>query len=205
MKDDHAARTDLSLIARMGDSRFRSQAWADFLERYTRVFYAWFRHWGIEPAIMEDVLQETTIRILGEIRIYEHRRDGSFRAWLKTLARSAWQQLIREAERAGARRKADFWVAVKTCRLDSDTAENHLMALFDQMANRELVDLAHSQVRSRVESETWESYRLVELEQKAVPEVLAAQQITPGTLYSRIYRVRRLLKKELEILDEPAH
>lgn len=203
MIDNHSAQTDLSLLARMGDSRFRSQAWSDFLERYTRVFFAWFRHWGVDPAIMEDVFQETTIRVLGDIRMFEHRRDGSFRAWLHVLARNAWQQLIRDAERAGAGHKAKFWLAVKSRQLDTNKAERHLIELFDLMATRELVDLAHSRVRLRVDPEIWETYRLVVLQQTPVPEVLAAQEITAAALYNRIYRVRKLLKEEMDRLEGP--
>jgi len=88
-EDKSSIHTDLSLLERMGDSRYQSQAWLDFLDRYTRLFFAWFRHWGVEPAIMEDVLQDTMIRILGDINGFEHERAGSVRTWIRTLAHSS--------------------------------------------------------------------------------------------------------------------
>jgi DNA-directed RNA polymerase specialized sigma24 family protein len=199
--DQSLLNTDLSLIQRLGDSRYRSQAWSEFLERYTRLFFSWFRHWGVEPSIMEDVLQETMIRILGDIRGFEHQNSGSFRSWMRALAHNSWNQLLLDAERHLAQRKVSPLQAQHLNLLHSRVAENHLIELFDLMAARELVDLAHSRVRSRVDAETWETYSLITLQHKQVADVTESQKITTTQLYNRIYRVRKLLKTELENLE----
>lgn len=197
-------QTDLSLLERMGDSRYRSQAWADFLERYTRLFFAWFRRWGVDPAMMEDLLQETMIRILCDIKGFEHQKSGSFRAWMRVLARNSWNQLLLDGERGGAQRKFDLARAAEVGLLKSKRAKDNLLELFDMMATRELVDMAHSRVRLRVDADTWETYRLVTLQQKAADEVSLLQKINITQIYNRIYRVRKLLKEEMETLDGPA-
>ncbi|RLT16723.1 MAG: sigma-70 family RNA polymerase sigma factor [Planctomycetota bacterium] len=79
------SHTHLSLLDRMGDSRYRADAWSVFIDRYTELFYLWFKHWGVDPHAMEDVLQESMVRILGNIDSFHHNRHGSFRAWLKTV------------------------------------------------------------------------------------------------------------------------
>lgn len=196
--------TDLSLLERMGDSRYRSQAWVEFLERYTRLFFAWFRRWGIDPGMMEDVLQETMIRILGDIQGFEHQKRGSFRAWMRSLARNSWKQMLLDAERSAAKRKLDVPRAKQLGMLQSQAAENDLVELFDVMTTRELLEMAHSRVRLRVDSETWETYGLVAHQQKLIDEVVAMQKITITQVYNRLYRVRKLLKKEMEAIDGPA-
>jgi hypothetical protein len=77
--------TDLSLLERLGDSRYRSHAWSEFIDRYTFLIFDWLRRWDVDPHSMEDVLQETLMRILGNIKSFERRQNGSFRAWLKQL------------------------------------------------------------------------------------------------------------------------
>ena len=44
------SHTDLSLLERMGDSRYRADAWSVFVDRYTELFFTWFvtvqsRYW----------------------------------------------------------------------------------------------------------------------------------------------------------------
>ncbi len=194
--------TDMSLLERLGDSRYRSHAWVEFLDRYTRLFFSWFRHWGVDPGIMEDVLQETMIRILGDIKRFEHQNSGSFRAWMSALAHNSWSQLNTDAERHLAMRRIDPRYAAELSHLRTPIAEDHLIGLFDVMATRELIDMAHSRVRTRVEPETWETYCLITLQNKEADEVLKIQQITTSQLYNRLYRVPSQLKSELEFLDK---
>jgi len=189
----------------MGDSRFRSQAWLDFLDHYTRLFFSWFRSWGVDPASMEDVLQETMIRILGNIESFEHQRSGSFRAWMRSLARNSWSQIVSDSERQMARLETDPEVFDKLEKLSSRLAKNQLIEMFDAMATREIIDLAHCRVRRQVDPDTWNTYSLVTLQNKPVNEALASLNIEPTCLYNRIYRVRKLMKEEMDKLEYPVN
>lgn len=204
MGDESNYATDLSLLERMGDSRYRNQAWLDFLDQYTRLFFSWFRSWGVDPVIMEDVLQETMIRILGDLESFEHQRSGSFRAWMRTLARNSWSQFVSDSERQLARSKPDTDVFERIEKLSSKIAQNHLMELFDAMATREILDMAHSHVRRQVDAETWETYSLVTLQYRSAHEVMESLKIDATTLYNRIYRVRRMIREEMKKLNGPA-
>lgn len=203
MGDKSTFTTDLSLLERMGDSRFRSQAWLEFLDHYTRLFFSWFRSWGVEPSTMEDVLQETMIRILGDIESFSHQRSGSFRAWMRALARNSWSQIITDTERQRSMLETDVEVFEKLEKLSSRLAKNHLIELFDAMATHEIIDLAHSRVRRQVDTDTWDTYSLITLQHKPVNEALALLKIDPTRLYNRVYRVRKLMKEEMDKLDCP--
>jgi RNA polymerase sigma factor (sigma-70 family) len=204
LDEQNHSQTDLSLLDRMGDSRYRSDAWAVFVNRYTRLFIAWFRRWGVDPHTMEDVLQETLMRVLSDIKFFERRKHGSFRSWLKTLAHNSWSQLIIDTERQLAQRDIDPARVQNWGLLRTKSAEEHLMKLLDDLANKELLSMAHSRVRLRVDLQTWETYRGVVMEQSAIPDVAATLMIPASQIYSNIFRVRRMLKEELQELDSPS-
>jgi RNA polymerase sigma factor (sigma-70 family) len=204
LDEQNHSQTDLSLLDRMGDSRYRSDAWAVFVNRYTRLFIVWFRRWGVDPHTMEDVLQETLMRVLSDIKFFERRKHGSFRSWLKTLAHNSWSQLIIDTERQLAQRDIDPARVQNWGLLRTKSAEEHLMKLLDDLANKELLSMAHSRVRLRVDLQTWETYRGVVLEQSAIPDVAATLMIPASQIYSNIFRVRRMLKEELQELDSPS-
>ena len=123
--------TNFSLLERMGDSRYRSQAWGSFLARYTRLFYLWFMHWGIDPHSMDDVLQKTLIRVLGNLKTFDRRQHGGFRAWLKALARHSSCQLMEDSHRQLARRETDAVRRQNWSRISSRLASDDLELLFD--------------------------------------------------------------------------
>ena len=204
MQEKTYTQTDLSLLERMGDSRYRSQAWLDFLDRYTRLFFTWFRQWGVDPACMEDVLQETMVRILGDINRFEHQGSGSFRTWMRTLAHNSWSQLVKDTKRQMAQRQIKAIHPAQIDNLCTKLAERHLMDLFDELATSELIDTAYSYVRRKIDPETWETYFLVNFQNISVEDVMASQNINSTQVYNRIYRVRKLLKEEMEKLDSPS-
>ena len=204
LNEQSFSQTDLSLLERMDDSRFRSRAWKEFLHRYTRLFYAWFHRWGVEPQSMDDVLQETILRVLGNLKSFDHRRHGSFRAWLKTLANSSWKQLVADTTRQLAQRQANPLRAASWLQQESSVAEDSLMLLFDEWATEEILNMAQSRVEQRIDPETWATYRMVVLEERLVESVIEQSGIAAGTVYSRLFRVRRMLQEEMAELDGPA-
>ena len=199
------SHTDLSLLERMGDSRYRAEAWGEFVARYTRLFVLWFRRWGVDPHTMEDLIQETLVRVLGDIRHFQRRKHGSFRAWLKTLAHNSWNQLMADTERQLAQRTpADPARAQNWAVLSSKNAENHLMQLLDELATQELLSMAHSRVRQRVDPQTWQTYQKILIDQVPISQVADSLQIPASQIYSSIFRVKRMIREELSELDSPS-
>jgi RNA polymerase sigma-70 factor (ECF subfamily) len=181
----------------MSDSRYRSQAWASFIQCYTRLFFIWFKNWGIEPSSMHDVLQETLLRVLGEIKFFERHRQGSFRAWLKALARNSWKQLVEDTERQLAQREVEPHRAQNWQRISSKLAENQLEMLFDAWATQEILEMASSQVRRRTSQEIWETYERVCLRKEPVATVAASMKIEAAQIYDRVSHVRKMIRQEM--------
>jgi len=207
MSESDALRTDLSLLERLGDSRYRSDAWNLFVDRYTKLFFVWFRHWDLDPQDMEDVLQDTMVRVLGNIKTFERRNIGSFRGWLKTVARSSWQQMIEDCRRQLALREADEKEVRNWGNLGTEEAVDHLERLFDTWALEELLAMAQSTVRQRTTDSVWETYDRVCLRHEPVKDVAESMKLTPIQVYDRISHIRkriRLAISEMEAAKEDA-
>jgi RNA polymerase sigma-70 factor (ECF subfamily) len=193
--------TDLSLLERLGDSRYRSHAWSEFIDRYTFLIFDWLRRWDVDPHSMEDVLQETLMRILGNIKSFERRQQGSFRAWLKTIAHSSWLQLAEDTARQLAQREADPQRASNWLRIQSKMAEESLLIIFDEWATEEVLNLASSRVRRRVDPETWDSFQRVVIKNESVKSLIDEMGCSGPTIYKRLFRVRRLLSEEIADIE----
>jgi RNA polymerase sigma-70 factor (ECF subfamily) len=201
LNERNHSQTDLSLLERMGDSRYRADAWAVFVNRYTQLFFFWFRHWGVNIDDMEDVLQDSIVRVFKDLKYFDRRRQGSFRAWLKALAENSWRQLIEDADRQLAARKS-ISIRVENWRLlSTKIAEDQLLKLFDTWATQELIELAQANVRRRIHQETWQTYAAVTFENRPIEELEATLGIPANTIYSRVFRVRKMLREEMDLLD----
>lgn len=199
------SQTDLSLLERMRDSRLRADAWVSFVDRYTRILFGWFKHWGVDPHSMEDVTQECMMRVLGNSKNFRHEKQGSFRAWLKCLAHRSWLQVQKDTERQLAQREADPARAQAWNSIGSGCAANHLMDLFDAWATEELLNRSMSRVRRRIHTETWETFENIFLKNEPVELVAQAKSISVVQVYNRVSHVRKLIRQELaeiEGLDE---
>lgn len=201
MSHPSSKNTDLSLLGRMGDSRFRAEAWAIFVDRYKRLFFLWFKHWGVNPHDMEDVLQESMMRVMGGLKSFHHMHKGSFRAWLKTLAYSSWMQLIEDTQRQLAQRETDPVRAQNWGLISTKLAANHLMELFDAWATEEVLNLALAHVRQRSSPEVWETYERISLNSEPIAQVALAMNIQPVQVYDRVSHVRKLIRQELAELE----
>jgi len=174
------------------------------MARYTRVLLRWFRRWGVDTHTMDDALQETLVRVLGDLKHFQRHKHGSFRAWLKTLARNSLSQLITDTQRQLALRQADPARVPDLGLLSSKPAEDHLMTMLDDLATRELLSLAQSRVRRRVDAQTWQTYQSILVDQAPIEQVTATLQIPASQVYSSIFRVKRMLREEFSQLDKPA-
>lgn len=193
--------TRVSLLLRLSDPRQRVDAWNVFVNRYANLIYAWCRHWGVDPVTEEDVLQETMVRVLNTIDFFERRRTGSFRLWLKTLAHSSWSELQRQKMRQLANRDATDKGKVLWNGPTSKQGYDHLTELCDAWATQEILDMAAIRVRDRVGESTWMTYVMLAYGHRTIEQVTESIGISAEQAYNRLFRVRRYLKQEYDLLD----
>lgn len=201
MSENLDSHTDLLLLERMLDSRFRADAWNVFVDRYTMLFLRWFHGWSVDPAVIDDVFQEAMIRVFVSLKNFDRRHNGSFRSWLHVIAHRSWSELLNETRRQVAQRELDPAKAEKWLAAFSHQAKDDLMEMFDAWAREEILELAHMRVRRRVEVDVWETYRMIVMDHRSTVVVSEAMGIEKVKVYDRVSYVRKLIRGEIAEIE----
>jgi RNA polymerase sigma-70 factor (ECF subfamily) len=184
--------TSLSLMARLEQRPDDPSAWADLVRRYGPCILDWCRRSGLQEADAEDVAQTVLARLAGRMATFRYDPAESFRAYLKTLTRYAWCDLIA----ARTRRPA----VVRTDVADGDplaavAAHDDLAARLEREYDLDLYRAAVETVRGRVAPATWQAFQRVELDGLSARQVAAELGTTVVNVYKARSNVRRMLRQ----------
>src|SRR5436305_12682871 len=95
-----SSHTSPTLLGRLRQSPTDQEAWAAFVDRYGPKIYAWCLHWQMQKPDAEDVTQTVLLKLARKMASFAYDPGKSFRAWLKTVTRHAWNDM-QEARGAG--------------------------------------------------------------------------------------------------------
>jgi RNA polymerase sigma-70 factor (ECF subfamily) len=193
------SRTPLSLLDRLREDPNSEEAWVEFHVRYGKVLYTWCRRWGLQPSDAEDVAQDTLLAVSRQIKDFRHDPNGSFRAWMKTIAYRLW---IRVVERSARQAATGGNAALEE--LASVAARDDLARFCEAQARQVILEQAFDRVRIRVSPSTWEAFRLTALEDHTGAEVARQLGLTIGDVYNARWRVQKLLRDAVRTLDPDA-
>ncbi len=198
MESASSLQTNHTLLRRLGEEPLDQAAWKAFVERYGRKIYAWCRRWKLQTADAEDATQQVLYNLVRHLRTYNRAR-GSFRGWLKTVTQNAVRDYLEHQRRAGVGSGGSEALEVLcTVEAREDLVER-LKAEFDL----ELKEEALARVRQRVQSHTWEAFRLTELEGLPIPEAAEQLHMTVGQVHTARSRIRDMLRDEIQQLETP--
>ena len=186
-------RTSPSLLLRLRSPTVDQPAWAELVRRYGPLVYRWCRHWGLQEADAEDVTQAVLSKLVVRLRGFEYDPGRSFRAYLKTVARYTWQDLVEDRRRAGAGAGDTAHLEL----LNGVAARDDLESRLGEAYDRELLDLAFESVRTRVEPHTWQAFHLTARE--GVPGAEAANRLDLSVVavFKARSRVQKMLREEV--------
>ena len=194
MSADSNSQTSVTLLERVTRGAADPSAWDDFARHYRPRIYQWCRGWGVQEADADDVAQLVLSKLLNQLCTFKYDPSKSFRAWLKTVARHAWSDL---------RDRHDHVVAGDSM-IFSVEARADLEARLEAIYDIELLEIAMEKVRNRVESSTWEAFRLTAIEGQ--PAVATAHELSMavGNVYVAKHRVQKLIQQEIRDLSDPS-
>src|SRR5262245_33500297 len=89
----------LSLFTRLRANE--ASAWAELVQRYVPMIYQWCRDWHLQEADAQDLTQNVLLKLARRLRTFQYDPSKSFRAYLKTLARYAWCDLLTDSKAPG--------------------------------------------------------------------------------------------------------
>lgn len=195
MHDPADPSTNTTLLARLSQTPSNELAWDEFVDRYGRLIYGWFRRWGLQEADAEDVAQAMLLALARQMRAFVYDPSRSFRGWLRTIARRTWGRFIADRQR---------WpveiAPADADRLCSQEAETDFLQQLEAEGEAELLELAQRAARGRVSPRVWEAFRLSTEEDLSGAEVARLLDIKPGAVYVATGRVRKIIREEFERL-----
>ncbi len=147
--------TRASLLLRLRDSQDH-EAWVEFVSLYEPVTYRLLRRCGLQDADAREVMQDLLMAVSRSIDRWDPAKErGSFRAWLRRVARNLVINWLKQRQRhVIATGGSDLQAMLSGLPDDSgpETAE------FDQELRRAMFQRAAEQVRAEVQPATWQAF-----------------------------------------------
>lgn len=197
--------TRSSFLRQLASDGPQSEVWNDLQRRYGDWVFQWCRRWGASELDAEDLTQETLLRVYRHIQGYQHSGPFSFRAWIRTVARTTWLMLLRQRScrpvLVSLRQPdpASPWHEGKDW--DPSHLYQQLSREAEQLEQRELLDVAYARVRARVKAPIWQAFELLTLGEFAAEDAAEMLGVSRATVYLWNLRIRQMLAAEITGLD----
>jgi RNA polymerase sigma-70 factor (ECF subfamily) len=147
--------TRASLLFRLRDSQDH-EAWVEFVSLYEPVIYRMLRRYGLQDADAREVMQDLLMAVSGSIDRWDPAEErGSFRAWLRTVARNLVINWLKQRQRRVAATGGSDLQAMLSGLPDDSGPET---AEFDHELRRAMFQQAAEQVRAEVQPATWQAF-----------------------------------------------
>jgi RNA polymerase sigma factor (sigma-70 family) len=191
-------QTRITLLGRLRATPDDPVVWAEFVDWYGRNIHAWCRAWGLQESDAQDVTQEVFLNLSVQMHGFCYDPKGSFRAWLKTLTRRAWQVYAKKQRKAG-RGSGD---EAELESLANVQARKDLTQRLEEAFDQEMLREASNLVRLRVEPRTWEAFELLAIQGLTGAETASRLKMKVATVFVAKSKVQRMLREELGRLEQ---
>jgi RNA polymerase sigma-70 factor (ECF subfamily) len=183
--------TSLSLLERARDRD--PLAWQRLAGLYAPLLTTWLQRY-VQPSDADDLVQEVLLAVSKELPRFEHAgREGSFRAWLRTIMtfrlKNHWRTRRRHPSAAG-----DDDLLRQLQELEDPNSE--LSQLWDQQHDQHLLQQLLAQVANRFQPSTLEAFRRVVIEGQSPDFVAQDLGISLNSVAIAKCRVVRELRRE---------
>ena len=166
------------------------EAWARFADLYTPLIYYFARSQGLAETDAADLVQEVFLLLLTKLPNFHYHRDGSFRAWLRTLTLNKYRDLQR-------RKRPDL-----VENLNHEPAKEPDGALEEKEYRLHLVQQMLHILKDQFPPSTWQIFQEYVIQNRPPQEIATKRKVTLGTLYAAKSKVLHRLRQELAGLLE---
>jgi RNA polymerase sigma-70 factor (ECF subfamily) len=144
-----------SLLLRLRDARDH-EAWVEFVSLYEPVAYRLLRRHGLQDADAREVMQDLFLAVSRSIDRWDPAEErGSFRGWLRRVARNLVINWLRQrSRRVTATGGSDLQAMLNNLPADADAETLE----FDHELRRALFHQAAERVRTEVQPATWQAF-----------------------------------------------
>jgi len=194
--------TRYSLLSRLQDWDDQD-SWKDFFDTYWRLIYSVAIKSGLTETEAEDAVQETIISVAKDIQKFKRDRQfGSFKGWLRNLARWRIKDQLRKRNRhqsPGTTHNDELPPHEKLADIP-DSLDNE--SVWNEEWTRNLLEAAIERVKRRVKEEHFQIFELYVLKQWPVTKVARVLDVNIGQVYLAKHRIANLIAKEVRSLEE---
>lgn len=190
-------RTRPSLLIRMRDPLDRV-AWAEFVEIYGPLVYAYGRRRGLQEADASDLVQDVLRAVAGASQRFVYDPAcGSFRGWLLTITRNELNDMLRRAAGRAAGEGGTTHMALLAEQPARDEEDR-----WEREHRERLFAWACERIRGAFQAETWDAFWKTTVEGKAVKDVGQALGMSAGAVYIARSRVLARLRQMIATVED---
>lgn len=159
---------------------------------YVQIIRSWLRRVPGLGDEVDDLTQEVVLIVLRQLPSFEHRGDGSFRAWLKGITLNC----IRTFQKSLARRPRCGGEALAQAIAQISDPASKLSRQWDKDHDRYMFQKLVAIVKPDFAETTWEAFWRVVMKDEPPNEVAAALGISVGAVAQCKCRVVKRLREE---------
>ena len=190
-----------SLILRLPDKQ-DVEAWDQFVDIYQPLVFRLARSKGFQEADAQDVVQEVMAAVARAIERWEPDAErGRFRDWLFRIARNLMINFLTRRKHQPLSAGGSGLIQLLNEQPDPTSEPSEASREFDLEYRRELFLIAAEQVRQDVRSQTWESFRLTNIESLSVEDAAKRLGMTEGAVLVARCRVLARLREAIRRLE----
>jgi RNA polymerase sigma-70 factor (ECF subfamily) len=175
--------TSVSLLERLTGTP-TDEDWRRLDDLYRPLLRAWVARAGVPASDVDDLVQDVLLVVFREVAGFERRRQGAFRAWLRTIL----------AHRVRDYRRGQKYFAVPLDELESP--DSALSRLWDREHNEHVAASLMQRVQGDFAPETWQAFRRHALEDEPAQEVAKALGLSLNSVLLAKSRVLKRLRQE---------
>lgn len=193
--------TNPSLIVRLAAADDRL-AWAQFVEIYAPLVFAFAQRRGLQDADAADVVQQVLTRVADAFRRGKYDRSrGLFRGWLLTIARhEVSDALAARARREQSRGGTTAQHVLRSVPEPNDASGDD----WDREYEQRLLAWAAERVRAEVQPATWQAFWETTVLRRSGQDVAHALGMSVAAVYLAKSRVMKRLRELVQDIDENA-
>ena len=190
-----------SLILRLPDKQ-DVEAWDQFVDIYQPLVFRLAISKGFQEADAQDVVQEVMAAVARAIEHWEPDSErGRFRDWLFRIARNLMINFLTRRKYQPLSTGGSGLIQLLNEQPDQTSDQSEASREFDLEYRRELFLIAAERVRQDVRSQTWEAFRLTNIESLSVEDAARRLGMTEGSVLVARCRVLARLREVVRRLE----
>jgi RNA polymerase sigma-70 factor (ECF subfamily) len=183
-----------------------TQGWRTFFDTYWKLIYGFALKSGLSHEEAEEVVQETVLAVARNIGNFKYDPAvSSFKNWLLTVTRSKIADLARRRERRPVMAEpppVSCMSGTPWFERQAEPAEAVLEGIWEDEWQRNLMDAALQRVKGKVAGEHYQIFDLAVLKQWPARKIAATLGVSMAAVYVAKHRVGKLVRKEVQALEE---